>query len=208
MASFIDDIDTIISKSEAFKSRKSESQTEESEWEILGLRAYKVPNENSITFNILSSTPAPDQTIQAADFDSSGATMLQLYGYASSIKKSKSRSAAEKLEIKEWKKTIPKKPIELKQGWPSGTAANWFKTYYGDDHKPVLTRVLMKSKDPTLQRLDPCEYNDTSRSLKTDMEILNSLPTEEFFSTMVNSKNAGKYIRVYPYLVNLENTFM
>lgn len=82
MESFKDEIADMIKRSEALK---SSSKEDEDNWEILGLRAYKVPNDNVTTFNILQSSPPATRPIKVAEFDNSVKSSIQLYGYARSI---------------------------------------------------------------------------------------------------------------------------
>jgi hypothetical protein len=52
----------------------------------------------------------------------------------------------------------------------------------------VFDRVIQKSKK--VFRPDKSSY-DGAHTLKTDQEILDSLPEESFMTTISNSKNAG-----------------
>lgn len=208
METFRKEIDAVIQSSEEMKMENEKG--DESEWEILGLRAYKVPNKTTVSFNVLNRSP--DQPLAVADFsDDAGA--LILYAYASSIENDPSRSVEDKLQVKQWLKTMPPRPPKAKKdsntndqekdkktskgkaGFKPGAASLFFRDVYGDDNSCVLDRIMSKSMHPDLNRPDKAAYKDGYSALQPDQEVLDSLPNENFFTTIYNSHNVGKYLQ-------------
>lgn len=162
--------------------------------DLLGLSAFKTPNNTQQIFNILCKHPTNPITI--ADFDDTVRAQLP-YVYATHIKKDKSRTADDLAEIEAWEKTLPVRPSDNKNGFKKGAAQAWFK----ENHAgilPVLERIIQKRNDPTLRRAAKSEYDQT-RMLQPDQVILDSLPEQPFFTKVFNSENAGNTI-IYKYL--------
>jgi hypothetical protein len=139
--------------------------------------------------NILVKQPTTKLTV--AEFDESIRGQY-IYNYARTVKNNDYRSIDDKIEIDEWLKTMPPRPRNTSQGFQQGDAAKWLDTLKGVDHMHTLDRVLIKSKNPNLKRPAKEEYS-TSRTLLTDKLLLDSLPTEEYFTTIRNSKNVGMF---------------
>ena len=203
METFRQEIDAVIQSSEEMKMKNADG--DDNEWEILGLRAYKVPNETTISFNVLNRSP--DQPLAVADFAADSSALI-VYAYANNIENDSSRSVDDKVEVKEWLKTMPPRPPKSKKkdshannektskanaGFKSGAASSFFKDMYGDDHSCVLDRVMSKSRHPDLKRPEKAAYKELYSSLQPDQEVLDSLPNENFFTTIYNSHNVGKY---------------
>lgn len=75
MESFSEELDDVINKS-----------TSLGDWEILGLRAYKVPNETATTFNIINQETQDITNLKVADYDDTIRAQIP-YGYNKSIQK-------------------------------------------------------------------------------------------------------------------------
>jgi hypothetical protein len=70
--------------------------TSTSSWELLGLRAYKAPNDTTTSYNIMQQVPSVK--IKIADFDDSTRAHM-IYSYADTVPNNPSRSVDDKIEI-------------------------------------------------------------------------------------------------------------
>lgn len=161
---------------------------DEEKWDLLGLRAFKISNNDEIINNILIKNPT--DAIKVADFDSTNRAQI-IYNYSIGVKKSEVRSKEDRREIRRWERTMPPRPEDKQQGFAEGAASKWFTQLYGESHELVLPRVIKKSRDPELKRPDYADYNSRDSLLESDKKLVDSLPLEEFFSSIGSSKNAG-----------------
>jgi len=97
------------------------------------------------------------------------------------------------MQVKEWeKKSLPPKPeVGSDKGFAEGKAKRWSNHIFGESHELVLPRVLKKSRDPRLKRPPVAEYSARDCLLETDQKVIDSLPEEQFYSSIGFTKNAG-----------------
>ena len=92
------------------------------EWDLLGMRAYKIENNNEQCFNIL--TKPPIGSITVADFE--GTLKAQhCYKYAHAVQTDKASTQQSIADVKAWLETIPKQPIDKSDGFKSGVAKDF-----------------------------------------------------------------------------------
>jgi hypothetical protein len=195
-----DDGSSVVSSDENDDSSTSESDQDKVmskpnyNWsDILGLRAFKVVNKNERIANMIVKPTSDPSCLMVADFEESAIRAHLLHNYARNImKKDSGRSLEEKKDIEDWLNTIPSRPYDKSKGFNPGEAKKWYDHVYGIDHKLVLQRVFEKSCDSRLKRPDQTEYLKT-HALTTDKETLDSLPEEEFLTSVGNSHNRGSY---------------
>lgn len=191
--SFMDESEAILNSAQPFSpcndTNDSQTTDDNQNWVLLGLRAFKSPNNTQQVFNILSKSPE-DEQLETADFDSEMRAHLP-YSYARNVCKNNSRIEDNgQKEVEEWLKSMPREPDDRSKGFKKGDADKWFKHVHGADHVHALGRVLKKSD--MVQRPNKNAYANTAQALQPDQEILDSLPTEEFFTGIRNSHNMGE----------------
>jgi len=165
------------------------NEDQDDEWTILGLRAFKVRNEDEIVNNILVGPPA--ESIKVAEFDSTTRARL-CYNYAAAVQSNDARSAEDKEEVRDWEtRAMPPNPGH-REGFAEGAAKNWFYHLNGENHDQVLPRVLKKLTDPRLKRPSIADYSARDSLLETDQKVIDSLPEEQFYTSIGFAKNAGK----------------
>ena len=196
LGNFTDEMEAVLNTSQPIAPAQTLNETDPAEkpsnvgeWELLGLRAFKTTNITKQVFNILQESPK-DKTLITSDFDEEMRAHLP-YSYAKSVAKNKGRIDDNgKSEVKEWVSTqMPKEPNDNHKGFKKGSAAAWLKQIHGADHVHVLERVLKKSD--IVVRPSISAYVNTTQNLQPDQEVLDSLPNEEFFTTIRNSHNIG-----------------
>lgn len=199
LGTFREELDGILSISQPLEatqilsSNSSETQTLSDDWNLLGMRAFKTTNETMQVFNILSKSPK-DMKMTTADFDQEARAHLP-YSYARTVEKSDDRIEDNgKLDVKEWvTNDMPEEPFDKAKGFAKGSAEKWFKKCHkvepDADIVHVLERVLNKSD--IVMRPDISAYANIDQRLQPDQAVLDSLPTEEFFTSVSNSNNLG-----------------
>ena len=143
MAKMIRDSDNIEAVTKAFDESGSESDDSSlvGSWDLLGLRAIKVKNENEVIANILTQQPLKD--IKVAEFDSEVRAQI-IYKYANNIINNKTRSVDDINEVKQWLDTMPPRPADRSKGFAEGASKKWFDFVYGNTQEQVLPRLLGK----------------------------------------------------------------
>jgi hypothetical protein len=171
-------------------SKDVDNRCSSEEWNMLGLRIFKVKNDDEIVNNILCRPPP--KPIQLAEFDSSHRTQI-LYLYSLNVQSNNTRAVDDIKQVEKWESSmIPPRPVDTTKGFLPGEAEKWFRKVYGDDHKLVLSRVLQKVRDPNLLRPNIEEYLCRDSLLDSDKQLVDSLPMEDFFTSIGCSNNAGK----------------
>jgi hypothetical protein len=179
-----DDIQRVHSAPESAQKKKQPVK----EWNLLGLMGFKIKNENETIQNIMVKFP-PEHPLEIADFDSK-ARAHKAYSYASSIRKSKTRSADQKSEMKHWINTMmPPRPVDKDSGFLPGAAALWFRKKHGESYELSLPRLLTKMKNPQLRRPMKDDYFSSNQLTENDQKVVDSLPTIELFTA--TGKNIG-----------------
>lgn len=174
-----DEIEAIKNVAEEV-SESSGNESSPKEWELLGLRAYKIPNITQQVFNIIS-VPLINKRTKAAEFvDNIKAQTV--YQYKKNVENSDARCEEDKEDVNLWLQTMPPRP---KGGFRKGDA----EAHFGKDHIHVLERVLEKSKE--VKRPEASSYADT-KALDTDQKVLDSLPDQLVFTNIKNASNIGK----------------
>lgn len=184
MGTFESDVDSFISTSnEMAEFELTSDPTREDPWNMLGLKAFKVPNVTQSVFNILSSAINNKETIAAEYHENSNS--LRPYMYQHTVESNVNRTAEDKAEVRQWlKDCMPPKPKGI-NGFPKGSAA----AHFGTNHTHVLERVLSKSDQ--VRRLEPSVY-EVEKVLQTDQETMDSLSDGQIFTVIANSVNVGK----------------
>jgi hypothetical protein len=178
-----------VNSNHSLNSNQSETSSE-NEYNLLGMKAFKVRNLDERISNLLR--VLPPSPIEISDFDDEVRAQLP-YKYARSVLRNNSRAVDDKQQIKEWLLTMPPQPLDHDKGFLRGSALRWFRHVYGEEAQSVLPRVLEKAKNPSLRRPDKDYYLD-SKVLATDQETMDRLPEEIFFTAVGDSRNAGHYI--------------
>lgn len=197
LGSFSEELDGILSISQPLSptqpSNSSVNQNASDDWNLLGTRAFKTKNDTLQVFNILKASPK-DEKMTTAEFDEDIRAHLP-YNYARTVESNDARIHDNgKIEVKEWvTNDMPEEPFDKSKGFQKGSADKWFKKFHGiapnDDLVHILDRVIKKSND--VVRVDISAYGNIGQSLQPDQAILDSLPTEEFFTCISNSHNIG-----------------
>jgi hypothetical protein len=179
-----EDVKIVDSAPESAQKKKQPAK----DWNLLGLMGFKIKNENETIENLMVKFP-PEHPLEIADFDGK-AKAHKAYSYASSIRKSKSRSADQKSEMKHWINTMmPPRPLDRNKGFLPGAAALWFKKMHGESYELSLPRLLTKMKNPQLRRPNKDDYFSSNQLTENDQKLVDSLPTIELFTA--TGKNTG-----------------
>jgi hypothetical protein len=116
----------------------------------LGLKAfYLINTETRLPFNISEGILDPAD-LKMADF-AEDQRAQHCYRYANSVLNSDEYREDKKEEVRQWLKEMPPEPVDKKQGFPKGSAANCFPVSHNR-----LQRIIELCK--TLRRPDPSEY--------------------------------------------------
>ena len=172
-------------------SDEDDNTAEFNDYDMMGMRAFKVSNNNERIGNIMCKLPT--EPIHVAEFGDDVHAQL-VYRYVLNVAGNKSRSVEERNDIIGFMKNeLPPRPIDKSEGFLPGAAEDWHVKLNGRNHKQVLERVIQKLGDPRLIRPERLAYQNKT-SLRTDQAIMDNLQEEDFFTAVGNLRNAGEVL--------------
>ena len=158
-----------------------------------GLRAFKLKNSTSAEFHILSKLPESPK-VPPAPFESDVSAQI-VYRYCQMISSTPTYNAVNKQDIQDFLSTLPARPAETKSGFTVEESQKFQNEHPEPNGCAVLERVLNLSQRIIDLKLRPSleMYDQFSPSLgAADKVTVESLPTEEFMTTIRNPKNVGE----------------
>ena len=159
---------------------------------LQGLRAFKLKNSTTAEFHILSKLPESSK-VPPAPFESDVSAQI-VYRYCQMISSTPTYTSVNKQDIQDFLSTLPARPAETKSGFTLEESQK-FQNDHPEPNGCALERVLNLSQRLIDLKLRPSPemYDQFSPSLgEADKVTVESLPTEEFMTTIRNPKNVGE----------------